>query len=318
MRTFHEATRLATAEPATTEEAQYSLPFPVAVAVARGRVAAADVDGPTLSDPEVLSLSRRVRLVEDAALSGRFPAERLAQVELRLRDGTVRVSDVLPPRGMPENPLTDAELSAKFHELADPVLGVRAEALEQALGEPATNWECRASRAAPVRAGLRRGRSVGALTLVLSPRRTTPRLPPRTVVSRTTRRGTHGTHRLSHAIHTGPRCARRRRDRGFDLDGRQPARSRLDDSRRRRAGLVLVGAAHGQRAVLERDRLAVGEPPRSAFQGHLLGRREAALELGLQALPLLLVRGHDPPGPGLQRRRQRRSRRASTRSGTPA
>jgi len=139
VRTFHEATRLAAAEPATTEEAQYSLPFPVAVAVARGRLAAADVDGPTLSDPAVLALSRRVRLVEDAALSRRFPAERLAQVELRLRDGTVRVSDVLPARGMPENPLTDAELSAKFHELVGPVLGVRAEAIEQAISEPAAS-----------------------------------------------------------------------------------------------------------------------------------------------------------------------------------
>jgi 2-methylcitrate dehydratase PrpD len=139
VRTFREATRLAAAEPATTEEAQYSLPFPVAVAVARGRVAAADVDGPTLSDPDVLFLSRRVRLVEDASLSKRFPAERLAQVELRLRDGTVRLSDVLPARGMPENPLTDAELSAKFHELADPVFGVRAEALEQAISGPAAS-----------------------------------------------------------------------------------------------------------------------------------------------------------------------------------
>ena len=133
VRTFHEAARLAVAEPATTEEAQYSLPFPVAVAVARGRVAAADVDGATLPDPVVLSLSRRVRLVEDPALSARFPAERLAQVTLRLRDGTVRVSDLLPARGAPENPLTDADLSAKFHELADGPLGARALELEQVI-----------------------------------------------------------------------------------------------------------------------------------------------------------------------------------------
>ena len=88
VRTFHEATRLAVAEPATTEEAQYSLPFPVAVAIAAVASAAADVDGATLSDPAVLALSRRVRLVEDAALSARFPAERLAQVSLRF--GTER------------------------------------------------------------------------------------------------------------------------------------------------------------------------------------------------------------------------------------
>jgi 2-methylcitrate dehydratase PrpD len=134
VRTFHEATRLAVAEPATTEEAQYSLPFPVAVAVVRGRVAAADVDGQTLVDPAVLALSRRVRLVEDEALSRRFPAERLAQVTLRLRNGTVRSSEVVSARGGPDDPLTDAELSAKFHELADGPLGVaRAAELEQAI-----------------------------------------------------------------------------------------------------------------------------------------------------------------------------------------
>ena len=131
VRTFHEATRLAAAAPATTEEAQYSLPFPVAVALVRGRVAAADVDGAALSDPAVLALSRRVRLVEDTSLSARFPAERLAQVTLRLRDGSTRVSDVLPARGMPEDPLTDVELAAKFQELAEPVLGARAELLER-------------------------------------------------------------------------------------------------------------------------------------------------------------------------------------------
>jgi hypothetical protein len=36
-------------------------------------------------------------------------------------------------RGDAEAPLGDAELSAKFHGLAEPVLGARAAALEQAI-----------------------------------------------------------------------------------------------------------------------------------------------------------------------------------------
>ena len=95
VRTFHEATRLAARSPTTTEEAQYSLPFPVAVALVHGRVGAADIDGAALADPAVRALSSRVRLVEDPGLSARFPAERLAQVSLRLRDGTIRASEVL-------------------------------------------------------------------------------------------------------------------------------------------------------------------------------------------------------------------------------
>ena len=129
VRTFHEATRLDHPEPATTEQAQYSLPFPVAVALVRGRVTVADIDGAALSDPEVLALSRAVRLVEDPALSARFPAERLAQATVRLRDGSVRTSDVLPAHGGTESPLTAEELAAKFDELAGEALGPRAEAV---------------------------------------------------------------------------------------------------------------------------------------------------------------------------------------------
>ena len=43
--TFHEATRLDQHEPATTEEAQYSLPFPVAAALVRGGLVPEDIAG---------------------------------------------------------------------------------------------------------------------------------------------------------------------------------------------------------------------------------------------------------------------------------
>ena len=42
VRTFLEASRLATAEPATTDEAQYSLPFPLAALLARDGSAGRD------------------------------------------------------------------------------------------------------------------------------------------------------------------------------------------------------------------------------------------------------------------------------------
>src|SRR5262249_44026157 len=54
--TFHEATRLAVRAPRTTEEAQYSLPFAVAVALVFGMLGAEQVTGPALTDPRVLRL----------------------------------------------------------------------------------------------------------------------------------------------------------------------------------------------------------------------------------------------------------------------
>lgn len=132
--TFHEATRLDQHEPASTEEAQYSLPFPVAVALLRGRLVADDIAGAALGDADVIALSHRIRLVDDPELSARFPAERFARVGLRLRDGTVLESDTLPARGDAEAPLGDDELEAKFRALADGPLGPRAGRIQELVG----------------------------------------------------------------------------------------------------------------------------------------------------------------------------------------
>ncbi len=120
---FHEAIRLATAEPKTTEEAQYSTSFPCAVAMVRGRVAPADLDGAALHDPEILRLSRGLRMTESEQANAMFPETRLARVTLALRDGRNLVSDWHQPRWDPDVPPSEAELSEKYHELADPVLG---------------------------------------------------------------------------------------------------------------------------------------------------------------------------------------------------
>ncbi|WP_417205052.1 MmgE/PrpD family protein [Antarctobacter sp.] len=131
---FHEATRLATARPLTTEEAQYSTSFPCAVAMTRGALGPEDLDGPALRDPEILRLSEGLVMAEDAQANAVFPGTRLARVRLVLRDGRVLESDWMTPRWDAEAPPSEAELSRKFHALADPVLGRdRAEAIEAAI-----------------------------------------------------------------------------------------------------------------------------------------------------------------------------------------
>ncbi|WP_323770094.1 MmgE/PrpD family protein [Antarctobacter sp.] len=131
---FHEATRLATARPVTTEEAQYSTSFPCAVAMARGGLGPEDLDGPALHDPEILRLSEGLIMAEDAQANAVFPGTRLARVRLVLRDGRVLESDWMRPRWDAEEPPSEAELSRKFHALADPVLGRdRAGAIDAAI-----------------------------------------------------------------------------------------------------------------------------------------------------------------------------------------
>lgn len=132
--TFHEAARLATAHPATTEHAQYSLPFPVAAALARGRLGATEVTADGLGDPRIHRLADRVTIHEDPAHNAAFPANRYARVSVELADGQVVTSEDHEPRGDASAHLDDAEIRAKFHAFAAPVLGsARAKTIEAAV-----------------------------------------------------------------------------------------------------------------------------------------------------------------------------------------
>ncbi len=121
--TFHEGTRLATRCPETTEEAQYSLPFPVAAMLTHEQIGAGEVTGDSLYDPAILRLSNSTILTESETYNARFPAERWAHVAFTLTDGTHLTSEPAIARGNPENPLTDDEITKKFYLLANPVLG---------------------------------------------------------------------------------------------------------------------------------------------------------------------------------------------------
>lgn len=134
--TFHNSICLATSRPVTTEEAQYSTSFPCAVALARGGIRPQDIADGSLDDPEILRLSTGLIMTESDYANDNFPAKRFAKVALILKDGTRLQGDYLTPRWDFTNPPTEAELRAKFHAFADPVLGIaRANAIEDTLAD---------------------------------------------------------------------------------------------------------------------------------------------------------------------------------------
>ena len=110
--------------PSASDEAQYSLPYPVAAALVHGNVGAREIDGAGRDAP-VDRLLTVMKLVEVAEFSNRFPAERWARVRIVLRDGRSLLSSNAQARGGPENPLTDGEIADKFHALAQPTLGAQ-------------------------------------------------------------------------------------------------------------------------------------------------------------------------------------------------
>lgn len=75
-----------------------------------------------MSDPAVLEVRKRARLVEDPELSA-AKIMRQAIVEVTTKDGAKFMEHVVSVRGTVENPMTRAEVEKKSKELLAPVLG---------------------------------------------------------------------------------------------------------------------------------------------------------------------------------------------------
>ncbi|MEM1039631.1 MAG: MmgE/PrpD family protein [Pseudomonadota bacterium] len=132
--TFAEAARLAARHPATTEEAQYSLPFPLAAALVYDTVSAKDVAQTGLTDPTTHPIRDRIHMQTAERYDAEFPARRFADVAITLRDGTVLKSAPTEAIGDPEDPVDKATIDAKFRALTEPVLGAkRADQLHAAI-----------------------------------------------------------------------------------------------------------------------------------------------------------------------------------------
>jgi len=121
--TFHEAIRLATRHPETTEQAQYSTAFPAASALVYGTLGADEISAQSFSNPEVNRLSGSMLFSESERFNQAFPANRFASVTLHLKDGRVLNSGPTEAMGDPEQPVPLSTVIQKFYRYALPVLG---------------------------------------------------------------------------------------------------------------------------------------------------------------------------------------------------
>ena len=119
--TFWEVTRLANDRPSNTIAAQFSIQFALAVALLYDRIGPAEVTDAQIHDPTILNLARKVQVSVDAALDRQFPAKTMARVAIHTPRGEFRTT-IEYPRGNPENPLSDAELDAKFRLLTQDLI----------------------------------------------------------------------------------------------------------------------------------------------------------------------------------------------------
>lgn len=121
--TFHEAKRLATKHPKSTEEAQYSLPFSVAAALVHGTIGPEHVSDDALDNPQVAHIQDLIEISETDAFNAAFPKNRIASVEVTLKDGQVFQSEPTEALGDPENPISEAGIHDKFEAFTSPVIG---------------------------------------------------------------------------------------------------------------------------------------------------------------------------------------------------
>lgn len=137
--------------PATLVEAQYSVPFCLALAALRGTRALLPLEPAWLEDEDVRALASRVTLHRDAAIEARFPAESPARVVVSTAAGRFE-SPVTTPRGDPDAPLDWDDLVAKFSAATRRALpGARQAAILAAVDR------LRAGELAPLREALGTG-----------------------------------------------------------------------------------------------------------------------------------------------------------------
>ena len=108
--------------PANAVDAQFSIPFGAASALAYRAAGLDQFTGGAYLSLEIRDLMRKVVMVKDNRIEKNFPAEWAASVQVRLKNGKTFENYIRFPKGDPENPMTWDELSAKFASLAQRVL----------------------------------------------------------------------------------------------------------------------------------------------------------------------------------------------------
>src|SRR5262249_40236907 len=108
--------------PTTRETADHSLPYCVAVALKEGKVTLESFDDAHLKDESLLALVQKIEVKANAELNTKYPEGIPHLVRVHTKDGRTLEKEVTFPRGHARNPMTDAEVEAKFRTLAEPLL----------------------------------------------------------------------------------------------------------------------------------------------------------------------------------------------------
>jgi 2-methylcitrate dehydratase PrpD len=104
--------------PQNELQAHVSLYHWTAATLIRGTARIAELQDPTVQDPAVVAFQDKVEAVRDGSL-----AADAAEVTITLKDGRSHTCRIDHCIGSATNPMTDAQLTRKYVELSEPVIG---------------------------------------------------------------------------------------------------------------------------------------------------------------------------------------------------
>ncbi len=109
-------------DPQSRETADHSLPYVLAVALRDGALSPTSFSDDRVRDPSLRPLMAKVTALEVPDSTRRFPEEMSCRLEITSVRGETFAAETRYPKGFRRNPLSDAEVEAKFRQLADGLL----------------------------------------------------------------------------------------------------------------------------------------------------------------------------------------------------
>jgi 2-methylcitrate dehydratase len=103
--------------PTSRETADHSLPYLLAVALLDGEIDQRSCSPERIADPAIRPLLAKIQIRERPEFTARFPAELPNEIRIRTTGGETVTRAGSFPRGHRKNPITDAELDAKFDRM---------------------------------------------------------------------------------------------------------------------------------------------------------------------------------------------------------
>jgi 2-methylcitrate dehydratase PrpD len=128
-------------DPPNYFASKYSLPHAAATMVVRGHAGHSALDDAAVHDPAIVALRHRVTVTEDAAMTALVPRLRPARVTVVLTDGRSATYACDSHRGDFQLPFAEAELRAKFRELAGVALTPEGATLVEQAVDHCDQWD---------------------------------------------------------------------------------------------------------------------------------------------------------------------------------